>query len=136
MTRDENDYIWSLHFDGASRGNPGPSSYGFVLQSTTNATIEDNQAIGETTNNCAEYEALIAGLERALDQGITRLNVYGDSQLIIKQVRGDWAVNDHKMQERHSTVKDLLKDFERVDFSHKPREANERADELANQALD
>lgn len=125
-----------LHFDGASRGNPGPAAVGYVLVSGDGIVAEDGETIGRATNNQAEYEALIRGLETATKYGFDEIVVKGDSQLIVKQVKGAWNTNDPELKEKRIRVRELLKEFDDWSLTHVPREVNERADELANEALD
>ena len=125
-----------VYFDGASRGNPGPGAVGWVIVSSDGIVDEGNDTIGRTTNNRAEYEALIQALEAARDHGFEEIDVRGDSELIVRQVRGEWNTNDPDLRERRVRVRELLHDFERWSLEHVPREINDRADELANEALD
>ncbi|MFB6109242.1 MAG: ribonuclease HI [Haloplanus sp.] len=125
-----------VYFDGASRGNPGPAAIGWVVVSGDGIVAEGSETIGETTNNRAEYEALIRSLEVARDAGIEEVDVRGDSQLIVKQVRGEWNANDPGLRERRVRVRELLDSFDRWSLEHVPREINDRADRLANEALD
>ncbi|WP_251344247.1 ribonuclease HI [Haloplanus halophilus] len=125
-----------VYFDGASRGNPGPAAVGWVIVSGDGIVDEGSETIGETTNNRAEYEALIRALEAARDHGFEEVDVRGDSELIVKQVRGEWDANDPGLRERRVTVRELLSGFDRWSLEHVPREINDRADRLANEALD
>lgn len=125
-----------LYFDGASRGNPGPSAVGYVLVSGDGIVAEAGERIGKATNNQAEYEALIRGLEVADRYGFDEIEVRGDSQLIVKQVKGAWNTNDPTLQEKRVRVRELLERFDDWSLTHVPREINDRADELANEALD
>lgn len=125
-----------VYFDGASRGNPGPAAVGWVVVTDEGIVAEGGERIGETTNNRAEYEALIAALEAAADIGFDRVDVRGDSQLIVEQVAGGWDVNDPGLRERRVRARELLDRFEEWTLTHVPREVNERADQLANEALD
>ncbi len=125
-----------VYFDGACRGNPGPAAIGWVIVTDEGIVAEGGETIGETTNNRAEYEALIRGLEVARDHGFDEVEVRGDSELIVKQVRGEYDTNDPDLRERRVDVRELLRDFDDWTISHVPREVNERADELANEALD
>jgi ribonuclease HI len=125
-----------VYFDGASRGNPGPGGIGWVIVSGDGIVDEGGDTIGRTTNNRAEYEALIRGLEVARDHGFDEIDVRGDSELIVRQVRGEWNTNDPDLRERRVRVRELLDDFDRWSLEHVPREINDRADELANEALD
>ncbi len=125
-----------LYFDGACRGNPGPAAIGWVVVTDDGIVAEGGEQIGRTTNNQAEYEALIRVLEVALDYGFDEVEVRGDAELIVKQVRGEWNVNDPALRERRLRVRELLERFHDWSISHVPREINERADELANEAFD
>jgi ribonuclease HI len=125
-----------VYFDGACRGNPGPSAVGWVIVSGDGIVGEGGETIGRATNNQAEYEAVIRALEVAGDYGFQEVDIRGDSELIVKQVRGEWDTNDPQLRERRVTVRELLTGFEEWSIEHVPREINERADELANEALD
>ena len=125
-----------LYFDGASRGNPGPSGIGWVIVANGGIVAENGKTIGEATNNQAEYEALIAGLEAALAAGIDELVIQGDSELIIKQVTGEYETRNPELRERRVTVHELLHQFDDWELRHVPRSVNDRADDLANEALD
>jgi len=124
------------HFDGASRGNPGPAAVGWVLVSGDGVVAEGSERIGTATNNQAEYEALLRVLEVAADYGFDEVQVRGDSQLVVKQVTGAWDANDPTLREKRVSARELLERFESWDLTHVPREVNGRADELANEALD
>ena len=125
-----------VYFDGACRGNPGPAAVGWVIVTGDGIAAEGGQQIGEATNNQAEYAALLRAVEAAHDLGIDEADIRGDSQLIVKQIRGEWETNDPELRERRVRVRELLTDFERWSIAHVPREVNERADELANEAFD
>jgi ribonuclease HI len=125
-----------VYFDGAARGNPGPAAIAWVIVTGDGIVTEGSERIGETTNNRAEYEALIRALEVAEGYGFDEVNVRGDSELVVKQVRGEYDANDPGMRERRVRVRELLEGFDEWSLSHVPREINERADELANDALD
>ncbi|WP_123538813.1 ribonuclease HI [Halosimplex salinum] len=125
-----------VYFDGACRGNPGPSAVGWVIVSGDGIVAEGGHTIGRATNNQAEYEALIEGVSVASDYGFDEIDVRGDSELIVKQVRGEWDTNDPDLREYRVTVRELLMDFDEWSLEHVPREINDRADELANEALD
>jgi ribonuclease HI len=125
-----------VYFDGASRGNPGPAAIGWVLVSGDGIVAEAGRRIGRATNNRAEYEALIAGLEAAADYGFDAVVVRGDSELIVKQVRGEYDANDPDLRERRVRARELLSRFDAWSIEHVPREINSRADELASDALD
>ncbi|MFB6156403.1 MAG: ribonuclease HI, partial [Haloferacaceae archaeon] len=125
-----------VYFDGASRGNPGPAAVGWVLVSADGVVDEGSERIGETTNNRAEYEALIRALEAARDYGFDEVDVRGDAELIVKQVRGEYDANAPELRTRRVRVRELLDGFDRWSIAHVPREINDRADRLANEALD
>ncbi len=125
-----------LYWDGAARGNPGPAAVGWVLVSSDGIVAEGSDRIGRATNNQAEYEALIAALEAAREYGFDELHCRGDAELIVKQVRGEYDTNDPDLREKRVTVRELLSGFDEWTIEHVPRAVNERADELANEALD
>ncbi|MCJ7726579.1 MAG: ribonuclease HI family protein [Acidimicrobiia bacterium] len=126
-----------MYADGASRGNPGPASIGAVVYDPRGTTVaEVSEVIGETTNNVAEYRALIAGLEAALQLGVTRLQVRLDSLLLVRQVRGEFRVKAPGLQPLHRRVQVLVSRFDGFSIEHVRREKNTVADGLANAALD
>ena len=125
-----------VYFDGASRGNPGPGAVGWCLVNADGIVAEGGERIGRVTNNQAEYAALIRALEAADEHGFDEIDVRGDSELIVKQVRGEWNANDPELREKRVRVRELLERFDRWSIGHVPREINDRADELANEALD
>ena len=125
-----------VYFDGASRGNPGPAAIGWVIVTGGGIVAEGGERIGEATNNRAEYEALVRALEAANEYGFDVVELKGDSELVVKQVRGEWNTNAPGLRERRVRVHELLREFDDWSIGHVPREINERADELANEALD
>lgn len=126
-----------LYADGAARGNPGPAAIGFVLYSPDGDTVaEVGGVLGETTNNVAEYRALMAGLELALDRGVTAIDVRLDSLLLVKQVEGEYRVKASHLKPLHREVLRLFDRFDEWSISHVRRESNTVADALANEALD
>ena len=125
-----------VYFDGAARGNPGPAAIGWVIVTSDGVVTEGNERIGKTTNNRAEYEALLRALEIAAEYGFSEVDVRGDSELIVKQVRGEYDVNEPELRERRVRARELLAEFEEWSLSHVPREVNERADKLANEAFE
>jgi ribonuclease HI len=125
-----------VYCDGAARGNPGPAAIGWVLVTGDGIATEGNKRIGETTNNRAEYEALIQALEVARAHGFDRVEVRSDSELVVKQVRGEYQVNDPDLRELRVRALESLSEFAEWSLSHVPREINERADNLANEAFD
>lgn len=135
LLRDEGGRV-HVYCDGASRGNPGPAAVGWVLVTGDGIIEEDGRAIGTATNNRAEYEALVAALERARAFGFDEAEIRSDSQLVVKQVTGVWNVEDPALRESRVRAREILSAFEEWSLTHVPREVNERADELANEALD
>jgi ribonuclease HI len=125
-----------VYFDGAARGNPGPAAVGYVVVSSEGVLAEGGERVGERTNNAAEYEALVRALEVARDCGLDEVDVRGDSELIVRQVRGEYDTNDPGLRERRVRALELLDAFDRWSIAHVPREVNDRADRLANEALD
>ncbi|MEO7993304.1 MAG: ribonuclease HI family protein [bacterium] len=126
--------IWC---DGASRGNPGPASIGVVVKDSNDLIVhEGKMVIGTATNNVAEYRALIYGLMIASPMMPEALEVRMDSELVVKQMKGEYKVKDYKMQQLHAEAKLICEDFESVRFIHVRREENMLADALANEALD
>lgn len=126
-----------LHTDGGARGNPGPAGIGAVLMDESGEVIgELADGIGIATNNVAEYQALIAGLDLALTKGVTELEVFMDSELVISQMQGKWKIKNKALQPLALKASSLLNRFESATFTHVPREANADADKLANQGMD
>jgi len=127
----------SLYFDGASRGNPGPSGAGGVIYNSQQEII-DTYAInlGKTTNNVAEYGGLLAGLNRCRELNIKELKVYGDSNLIINQVNGKWKVKNQKLAAIHGQIKKVQEFFTTITFEHVYRKNNKEADKMANVGVD
>jgi ribonuclease HI len=127
----------TLHADGGARGNPGPAGIGVVLADDSGAVIgEIARGIGAATNNVAEYSALIAGLELALERGVTHLDVYMDSELVVSQLKGEWKIKNDRLRALAVKARSLLNRFEDKSIQHVPREMNSDADKLANQGMD
>lgn len=126
-----------LYVDGASRGNPGPASIGASLQDLDGEEFGSvSERIGNRTNNEAEYRALIAGLTLAIQKKCQVLEVRADSQLMVRQISGQYKVKHPNLIPLWKEAKALTVKFEKFSMHHVPREENFRADELANQALD
>jgi ribonuclease HI len=128
--------IPTLNIDGASRGNPGPAAFSFVIARPGLPPVEEAQTIGTTTNNVAEYTALVRGLEAAADLGLKRLAVYSDSELLVKQMNGEYRVKHPDLLPLYQDARELVKEFDAVSIAHVRRENNKRADALCNEALD
>jgi ribonuclease HI len=128
-----------LYFDGASRGNPGPASFGgAIYDEDGHEEINYKKKIGWETNNFAEYSGLLAGLKVCIEYGVRSVTVYGDSKLVIEQVKGNWKVKSENIKPLYNEIKKLLTPeyFDKIRFQHVRRHLNKRADELANLALD
>ena len=133
-TTDATAILWS---DGAARGNPGPAGIGAILKTPDGEVIaEVSDFLGHTTNNVAEYRALLAGLERAIEVGIQRIEVRADSELMIKQLRGQYRVKNAGLKPLYEQARQLLSQFSNVKLSHVRREHNSEADRLANLGID
>jgi ribonuclease HI len=126
-----------LHADGGSRGNPGPAGAGAWLTTPDGQEAASlNRYLGVTTNNVAEYQALIMGLEAALAQGARSLAVRLDSELLIRQMQGRYQVKAPHLKPLYARARALAVRFDSITFTHIPREQNSVADALANQAMD
>ena len=126
-----------VHVDGGARGNPGPAAVGVVISTPEGEVVDEASAvIGQATNNVAEYRGLLLGLERARDLGATEVEVVNDSELIARQVNGDYRVKHADMKPLHRQALAALESFERWSIRSVPREQNARADRLVNRALD
>ena len=127
----------TLSTDGGARGNPGPAAYGYVLE-TDDGTVLDarGEAIGVATNNVAEYSALIAGLEKAIELAVADVEVVSDSELLVKQMTGEYRVKNAALRELSSEAARLARKLGRVEYRAVRREHNELADRLVNEALD
>jgi ribonuclease HI len=126
-----------LSTDGGARGNPGPAAYGYVLE-TDDGTVLDarGEAIGVATNNVAEYRGLLAGLASALERGVDELEVVSDSELLVKQMRGEYKVKNEALRELVAQARALAERLEAVSYTAVRREHNDLADALVNEALD
>jgi ribonuclease HI len=126
-----------LFTDGGSRGNPGPSAIAFVICKMDDSVVEKSGSyIGETTNNQAEYQALKAGLERAQQLGVRELLVNMDSELVVKQINGQYKIKNAELLPHYNAIKKLAGSFEQIDFAHVPRALNSIADKEVNRILD
>jgi ribonuclease HI len=129
--------ILTIHTDGASRGNPGASAYAYVIENG-DETIEEAERLPDTTNNQAEYTALVKALEHALELGADRaVRVFSDSELMVKQLRGEYRVKNEELRPLYEQALRLAARFAGgVVYSHVRRDQNRRADQLCNEALD
>ncbi|HEY3306438.1 MAG TPA: ribonuclease HI family protein [Candidatus Binatia bacterium] len=128
---------WLLMVDGASRGNPGEAGSGAVIFDETGKTIRElTRYLGRATNNVAEYEAFLMGLEEVLRLGGKRLRVESDSELLVRQLNGVYRVKDEKLSRLHQEAQALLRQLDSYRIIHVRREKNRVADRLANQAID
>jgi ribonuclease HI len=126
--------LWT---DGGARGNPGPAAYGYVLEADDGTVLAAHgEAIGEATNNVAEYRALVAGLEKAHELGVDELEVVSDSELLVKQMRGEYKVKNEALRELSLQASELARQLGAVTYTAVRREHNELADQLVNEALD
>jgi len=126
-----------LFTDGGARGNPGPAAYGFVLEAEDGTVLAaEGAAIGVATNNVAEYRALIAGLERAVELSVPELEVVSDSELLVKQMTGEYRVKNEALRELSTQAARLARQLGKVSYTAVRREHNELADRLVNEALD
>lgn len=127
---------FTIHTDGGARGNPGSAAYAFVLSRPGQPDVEENGYLGETTNNVAEYTAVIRALERAKALGGRRVHLKSDSELMVKQMNGLYKVKNEGLKPLYEQARGLTRDFDQVTFQHVYREQNSRADALCNEALD
>ena len=126
-----------LFTDGGARGNPGPAAYGFVLESDDGTVLAaEGEAIGTATNNVAEYSGLIAGLQKALELHVPDVEVVSDSELMVKQMRGEYRVKNEALRELYDEATALARRLGNVEYRHVKRAHNELADKLVNDALD
>jgi ribonuclease HI len=127
----------TLYTDGGARGNPGPAASAFVLEAEDGTVLDARgDTIGVATNNIAEYRALLAGLERAVEVGVDELEVVSDSELLVKQMRGEYKVKNAALRELSLEAARLAREIGKVSYRAVRREHNELADRLVNEALD
>ena len=126
-----------LFTDGGARGNPGPAAYGFVLESEDGTVLAaEGEAIGTATNNVAEYSGLIAGLQKAVELHVPEVEVVSDSELMVKQMRGEYRVKNKALRDLYDEATALARRLGNVEYRHVKRAHNELADKLVNDALD
>ena len=126
-----------LFTDGGARGNPGPAAYGYVLEADDGTVLfAHGERIGVATNNVAEYRALVAGLEKALELAVPEVEVVSDSELLVKQMTGQYRVKNAALQDLSIQASRLAREIGKVSYTAVRREHNELADRLVNEALD
>lgn len=126
----------TIYCDGAARGNPGPAGIGVVIKTGAKVLKEISDYAGKATNNVAEYLALIRGLEEALLLRATEADVYSDSELMVKQIKGEYRVKSEGLIPLFYQAAVLIRKFKRFSISHHVRDENKHADELANRGID
>jgi len=126
-----------IHADGASRGNPGEAGIGAVIADTQGRTVKElKHFLGMATNNVAEYQAAIYALEKAWHLGASKVRMYLDSELVVRQLRGEFKVREAHLKPLHKQALEALNHFSKYSIDNIPREENRRADQLANEAID
>jgi ribonuclease HI len=127
----------TVHTDGGARGNPGPAAFAYVIETSDGEVIENAQCLGRMTNNQAEYLGLVNALEHCLRLGKDySVCVYSDSELMVKQINGEYRVKNEELREYYTKAKDLSRQFDRFTITHVRRNDNSHADRLYNEALD
>jgi ribonuclease HI len=126
-----------LFTDGGARGNPGPAAYGYVLEAEDGTVLaSEGRAIGSATNNVAEYSGLIAGLRKAAELRVPDVEVVSDSELMVKQMRGEYRVKNAALRALSLEAASVARQLAKVEYRHVKRAHNELADQLVNEALD
>jgi ribonuclease HI len=126
-----------LYTDGGARGNPGPAAFAYVLETDDGTVLAAHgETIGVATNNVAEYRGLVAGLEKAVELAVPEVEVVSDSELLVKQMRGEYKVKNEALRELSQQAARLGRRLDKVEYRHVRRAQNELADRLVNEALD
>ncbi len=126
-----------IHTDGGARGNPGPAGIGAIAKDEVGETVfKISEYIGETTNNQAEYRALLAAIEKAKELGVKEIDFILDSELVVKQLNREYKVKNKELAPLFVKIYNATMQFKKVTFKHVPREMNKEADDLANKAMD
>ncbi|MCF7820063.1 MAG: ribonuclease HI family protein [Candidatus Pacebacteria bacterium] len=137
MDKNNNNLELIIFCDGGARGNPGPAGLGVAIYDKDKNILEQmSEYLGVTTNNQAEYRAVLKAIERVKELGASKLTFYLDSELIVKQMSGEYRVKNKELLPIYLKIRQLILNFEKVDFFHVRREANKEADRLANIAMD
>jgi len=126
----------ALWVDGAARGNPGQAGAGMVLETGGKRVVSMGEYLGKATNNEAEYKALILGIKEAGLRGFSHLEIFSDSELMVRQMRGEYRVKSPGLQDLYFQAVKGLEPFQKVAFHHVPRQENSQADKMANMAID
>ena len=127
----------TAYFDGGARSNPGPAGYGvYIVDDQGTVLAELHGSLGIATNNVAEYRGLLAALQWAVDNNVTRITIKGDSLLIVEQMRGNYKVKNEGLKPLHLQARMLVMQVGDVSFAHVPRELNQEADRLSNIGMD
>ena len=127
----------TMYIDGGSRGNPGPAGYGVRIEDANGEVVDRfSGSVGIATNNVAEYRGLLAALEWAVDRGHRQVHVRSDSELLVRQMKGEYRVKNAGLQPLHTAARALMGTIGHVTFEHVRRESNRDADLLANEAMD
>jgi ribonuclease HI len=127
---------YTIYSDGGARGNPGPAAIGVVISQDNKVVATISRCIGETTNNQAEYQAIIAGLEKVIELKAEVVECFLDSELVVKQLRHEYKVKNKDLATLFVKAHNLSLQFKKISFNHVPREENKAADKLVNEALD
>ncbi len=130
------DYV-IIHIDGASRGNPGPAACGVIVRNGKGEVLAKvGRFLGHTTNNLAEYQALLVALNHSLKEGYYRIEVFSDSELLTRQINGQYKVKNSNLLPLYMRAQELISQFDKFSITHVKRENNRDADQLANSTLD
>ena len=130
------DDIATIFTDGAARGNPGPAAFAYVIARPNRPPVEHAERLGTATNNVAEYSALVHALARAADLGLKQLAIHSDSELMVRQMNGEYGVKNADLKELYNEAQALRRRFDAVTLTHVRRAENRRADQLCNDILD
>src|SRR5947209_10125010 len=128
--------VVTIHVDGAARGNPGPAAFAYVIAGPGLGPVEHAERLGTATNNVAEYTALVRALGRARELATRRLAIFSDSELMVKQMNGEYRVKNPELKELYEEARALVRHFAGVTLTHVRRAENKRADQLCNAVLD
>jgi len=128
--------VLNIHIDGAARGNPGAAAYAYIICRDGAPALEEAGCLGNATNNVAEYTALLKALQRAAQLGGKRLQIHSDSELLVKQMNGEYRVKNEQLKDLFAEAKELCRQFDLVTIRHVPRAQNSNADRLCNEVLD